>query len=158
MIDIIGFDHIFITVSDLARAEAFYDRVMPVFGFRKSCFAISSESHIQYYNRRFGYVLRPSRSAAVHDPYSPGLHHLCFRVDSVADVVASANALRAAGVDATEAALHSDYASDYWATFFNDPDGVRLEITNYRQERRERHDHWDRMAGAAGGTPVSQVG
>jgi hypothetical protein len=23
-----------------------------------------------------------------------------------------------------------------------DPDGIRLEVTNYRQERRERHDNW----------------
>jgi glyoxylase I family protein len=28
------------------------------------------------------------------------------------------------------------------ATFFTDPDCIRLEVTNYRQERRERHDHW----------------
>jgi glyoxylase I family protein len=27
--------------------------------------------------------------------------------------------------------------------FFTDPDGVRLEVTNYRQERRDRHDRWD---------------
>mgnify|MGYP006188943825 CR=1 FL=1 len=44
---------------------------------------------------------------------------------------------------ATPAALHGDYAPDYWATFFTDPDGIRLEVTNYRAERRERHDHWD---------------
>jgi hypothetical protein len=25
---------------------------------------------------------------------------------------------------------------------FTDPDGIRLEVTNYRQERRERHDNW----------------
>jgi hypothetical protein len=28
--------------------------------------------------------------------------------------------------------------------FLTDPDGVRLEITNYRQERRQRHDHWEK--------------
>ena len=32
--------------------------------------------------------------------------------------------------------------SDYTATFFEGPDGIRLEVTNYRQERRDRHDHW----------------
>jgi glyoxylase I family protein len=40
--------------------------------------------------------------------------------------------------------LHPDYAPDYMATFFTDPDGIRLEITNYRQERRDRHDAWAR--------------
>ena len=35
----------------------------------------------------------------------------------------------------------------YGATFFVDPDGVRLEVTNWRRERRERAASWD--AGAA---------
>lgn len=143
---ITGIDHLYITVSDMARSEAWYDKVMvQVLGCRKNGFAIHGDPHIQYYNRHFGYVLRPARTKAAHDPYAPGLHHFCLRVESVADVVQVATALRTAGVDATEAALHPGYASDYWATFFSDPDGVRLEVTNYRQERRERHDQWDAL-------------
>jgi catechol 2,3-dioxygenase-like lactoylglutathione lyase family enzyme len=144
--EILGFDHLYISVSDLARSEAFYDRVMPLLGFRKAAFAIGGEAHASYYNRHFGYVLRPARTRTPHDPYAPGLHHLCWRVDSIADVVAIAQSLRAAGIDATEAAHHADYAPDYWATFFSDPDGMRLEITNHRAERRERRDRWDELA------------
>lgn len=58
------------------------------------------------------------------------------------DVVAVAGRLRALGIDASEAKLYPEYASDYWATFFTDPDGVRLEVSNYHQERRDRHDNW----------------
>ncbi len=58
-----------------------------------------------------------------------------------------AAALNAAGIAATPAALHGDYAPDYWATFFTDPDGVRLEVTNFRQERRERMERWDALGG-----------
>jgi glyoxylase I family protein len=61
-----------------------------------------------------------------------------------------ANQLRAIGVNATEPSLYPHYAEDYTATFFEGPDGIRLEVTNYRQERRERHDHWHR--GERGGT------
>lgn len=147
MTEIIGIDHIYITVSDMARSEAFYDRAMEVLGFRKNAFSIGGDAHIQYFNRHFGYVLRPARSANAHDSYSPGLHHLCLRVDSMADVVSVATSLRAAGIDATEPELHPGYAPDYWATFFTDPDGIRLEVTNYRQERRERHDRWDSLQG-----------
>lgn len=111
-------------------------------GFRKNRFALGGEAHIQYYNRHFGYVLRPSRSGAGHDPYAPGLHHFCLRVESEADVVAVANQLRATGIEASEARCFTEYAPDYWATFFTDPDGIRLEVTNYRQERSERHDRW----------------
>jgi glyoxylase I family protein len=147
MIEVTGIDHIYITVSDLARSQAFYDTVMrDVLGFRSNSFEIGGDRHVQYYNRHFGYVLRPSRGGT-HDPYSPGLHHFCLRVESIDDVVAASKALRAAGIDASEAHLHPGYAPDYWATFFTDPDGVRLEITNYRAERRERHDRWDELKG-----------
>ena len=142
MPDIIGLDHIYINVRDMQRSEQFYDCVLAVLGFRKSTFAINGEPHIQYYNRHFGYVLRPARFAGRHEPYSAGLHHLCFRVESIEDVHAVAAQLQAAGIAATAAVLHPDYAEDYWATFFADPDGVRLEVTNYRQERRDRHDRW----------------
>ena len=147
MIEVMGIDHIYITVSDMARSQAFYDTVMAVLGFRSNRFEINGDPHVQYYNRHFGYVLRPAHALRAHDPYSPGLHHLCLRVDSVDDVMAVAQALRAAGVDASEAHLYPGYAPDYWATFFTDPDGVRLEVTNYRQERRDRHDRWDELKG-----------
>jgi len=39
--------------------------------------------------------------------------------------------------------LYPEYAPDYYATFFRDPDGVHLEVTNYRQERRKRFEDWD---------------
>jgi catechol 2,3-dioxygenase-like lactoylglutathione lyase family enzyme len=147
MPNIIGIDHIYIAVSDLSRSEPFYDTVMQVLGFRKNTFAINGDPHVQYYNRHFGYVIRPARSNSAHDSYSPGLHHLCLRVESIEDVRAASEQLRAAGIAASEAQHHPGYAPDYWATFFTDPDGIRLEVTNYRQERRERYDSWDELAG-----------
>ncbi|MGB8337552.1 MAG: VOC family protein [Burkholderiales bacterium] len=143
MTDVTGIDHIYIAVSDLARSEIFYDRVLlEVLGFRKNKFTLNNDSHIQYFNRHFSYVLRPSRGSTKHDSYSAGLHHFCFRVNSVASVVVVATQLRMAGIEATEAKLYPEYAEDYWATYFSDPDGIPLEVTNYRQERRERHDNW----------------
>jgi len=144
MTGVTGIDHIYIAVSDLDRSEAFYDRaLLRAMGFRKNKFVLGGEPHIQYFNRQFGYVLRPARTDTKHDSYAPGLHHFCLRVESIADVMAVAEALRAAGIDASEATHFPQYAPDYWATFFNDPDGIRLEVTNYRQERRERHDNWN---------------
>jgi catechol 2,3-dioxygenase-like lactoylglutathione lyase family enzyme len=144
MIDVIGIDHIYIAVRDMVPSEWFYDRLMvDVLGFRKSRFELSGDPHVQYYNRHFGYVLRPARVERDADAYAPGLHHLCLRVERVEDVIALAQALQALGIEASDAALHGEYADDYWATFFRDPDGIRLEVTNYRQERRDRHDRWE---------------
>lgn len=141
---VIGLDHIYLTVSDLVRSEAFYDRVLlELLEFRKSRFSLGDDPHIQYFNRHFGLVLRPARTLTAHEPYAPGLHHLCFRVESAADVQEVANRLRSQGIQASEAKRYPQYAPDYSATFFEDPDGIRLEVTNYRDERRQRHDHWD---------------
>jgi catechol 2,3-dioxygenase-like lactoylglutathione lyase family enzyme len=143
MTEVIGIDHIYIAVSDLNRSEVFYDHVLlEALGFRKNKFTLGGDPHVQYFNRHFGYVLRPARNEATHDSYSPGLHHFCLRVDSAEGVAAVATQLRSSGIEASEAKLYPDYAPDYWATFFTDPDGIRLEVTNYRLERRERHDSW----------------
>lgn len=142
MPEIIGIDHIYITVSDLDRSEKFYDVVMGILGFRKSPFQIGTEKHIQYYNRHFGMVLRPARDMRPHHPYAPGLHHLCLRVDGEKDVQEAASKLKERNISVGEARRYPEYASDYFAVFFSDPDGIRLEITNYRQERRQRHDNW----------------
>ena len=142
--EVTGIDHVYITVSELGRSEPFYDRVLrDALGFRKNAFVLGGDPHVQYFNRLFGVVLRPARVRRAHEPYAPGLHHFCLRVDSIEDVHAVARDLQAAGIAATDACLYADYAPDYCATFFEDPDGVRLEVTNWRQERRERAAHWD---------------
>lgn len=144
MPDVIGIDHIYIAVTALNVSERFYDLVMiDVLSFKKNQFEIAGDPHIQYFNRHFGFVLRPARNASKHDRYAPGLHHLCLRVNSIEDVQSAAQRLEQSGIRATPAQLYPDYAPDYAATFFEDPDGLRLEITNYRAERRERHDRWD---------------
>jgi hypothetical protein len=45
-IEIIGIDHIYIAVSDLARSERVYDCIMRVLGFRKNTFANEGDHHI----------------------------------------------------------------------------------------------------------------
>ena len=143
MTEVVGIDHIYIAVSDLNRSEVFYDHVLlEALGFRKNKFTMGGDPHVQYFNRHFGYVIRPARTEATHDPYFPGLHHFCLRVDSANGVAAVAIHLRSSGIAASEAKLYPEYALDYWATYFTDPDGIRLEVTNYRLERQERHDSW----------------
>ena len=146
MPEIIGIDHVYITVSDMERSERFYDAVMNVLGFRKNQFSMGGEKHIQYYNRHFGYVLRPARDVLPHNSYTPGLHHLCLRVTSEAEVIEVSEKLKQENISASEAKRYPEYAPDYMAVFFSDPDGIRLEVTNYRLERQQRHDHWESIA------------
>jgi glyoxylase I family protein len=145
-LEVIGIDHLYIAVSNLERSEAFYDRVLPMLGFRKNSFVNEDDRHIQYYNRHFGFVLRPARTVdRLHDPLAPGLHHFCLRVEDKTAVDTIAARLRQAGVICSDPRLYPEYAPDYYAIFLSDPDGIRLEVTNYRAERRERFEKWDQI-------------
>lgn len=143
-VEVIGIDHIYVAVRDLRVSEEFYDRVVSVLGFRKRRARIGGDPHVLYHNRQFGYALRPAREGAPdHDPYAPGLHHFCFRVVDEAAVDRAAEGLRAAGIDATEPRYYPEYDPDYYAAFFADPDGVRLEVANFRERRRRWMYDWE---------------
>lgn len=142
-VEVIGIDHVYVTVRDLRRSEIFYDCVMGVLGFRKGWGKIGEEPHLHYYNRQFGYSLRlAGEGTPDHDPYAPGLHHFCFRVVDEAAVDRVARTLREAGVETTEPRYFPEYDPDYYATFFEDPDGVRLEVANFRERRRKLMHDW----------------
>ena len=145
-IEVSAVDHIYVTVADLRRSTAFYDPVMKLLGFRKGTKPIAGEPHVHYFNRVTQYTLRPAkRSGKPHDPYGPGLHHICFRLDSRAQVDAAAHALRDLGVEISEPGIYPEYAPDYYAAFFTDPDGIRLELVALRRLRELIRDHWSEL-------------
>lgn len=74
MPEVIGIDHIYIAVTDIAASARFYDVLFQVLGFRKQAFDLGGEPHIHYYTLHLVYVLRPARTRTQHDPYAPGLH------------------------------------------------------------------------------------
>ena len=143
--EVIGIDHLYLSVRSLAASEQFYDDVLVrILGFRKNRFTLGDVPHVQYYNRHFGIVVRSARpTSPPHDAEAPGLHHLCLRVEGHADVDRVAAALTAIGIAASPPRLYPEYAADYYATFFEDPDGIRLEVTNFRSERKARMANWD---------------
>lgn len=143
-VEVIGVDHIYITVRDLERSGAFYDRVMPILGFRRGDGIVGGDPHIFYHGRQLAYSLRPARKgAANHDPYAPGLHHLCFKVVDEEAVDRAASELAEAGVEVTGPRYYPEYGADYYATFFEDPDGIRLEVMNFRELRRKLMYDWE---------------
>lgn len=61
----------------------------------------------------------------------PGIHHLAWSVDSRAEVDRVHTLLRDAGVRILDApTLYPEYSADYYAVFFEDPDGIKLEVLN----------------------------
>jgi glyoxylase I family protein len=142
-VEVIGIDHLYFAVSDMNRSEAYYDVVMTVLGFKKNRFQNEGDPHVQYFNRHFGIVLRPAHKPnRSPDPLAPGLHHFCFRVADAVTVDIIAGRFVENGIACSTPQLYPEYAPDYYAIFFADPDGIRLEVTNYREERRRRFEDW----------------
>jgi catechol 2,3-dioxygenase-like lactoylglutathione lyase family enzyme len=149
-------DHVYVAVRDLARSERFYDAVMRLLGFKKGTKAIAGEPHLHYFNQVTQYTIRPARGAAAHDPYAPGLHHLCFRVATRAEVDAVAAALGTLGIEASPPAVYPEYADDYYATFFADPDGLRLEVVAERWMRTMVRERWTELTDFV--DPIAKAG
>jgi catechol 2,3-dioxygenase-like lactoylglutathione lyase family enzyme len=146
-LEITGIDHVYIAVADMLRSEGFYDPVMRMLGFKKSSGPLAGgDRHVHYFNRITQFSIRPSREGApAHDRMSPGLHHVCWRVPGREQVDAAAAGLGRLGVECSAPRLYPEYAPDYYATFFSDPDGIRLEIVNHRQGRRDIAENWDEL-------------
>lgn len=145
---VLRIDHIYVSARDLPASERFYDPVMQALGFRKGTRPIAGEPHVHYFNRVLQYTLRPARAGESADPYRTGsLHHLCFQVRDAAAVDEAHRRLVALGVDATPPQLYPEYRPDYYATFFRDPDGVRLEVVGDSAGRRLLRERWDELEG-----------
>jgi catechol 2,3-dioxygenase-like lactoylglutathione lyase family enzyme len=119
--------HVGLNVSDLGRSAHFY---RDVFGLDLA--AESSEAGREYaFLARDGELLLTlwpqSRGSAATD--RPGLHHLSFRVDSIEEVRAAEERLKALGAVIHHGGIvpHREGA-DSGGLFFEDPDGIRLEI------------------------------
>lgn len=147
-LEVLGLDHVYVTVSDVMRSEQFYDPVMRALGFRKGTLPVAGEPHVHYFNRVMQYTLRPARThAGPADAYATGaLHHLCFRVRDRDAVDAAQRALAEVGVAASPPALYPAYRPDYYATFFQDPDGIRLEVVSDTQGRQLVRDRWHELS------------
>ena len=117
--------HIDLTVSDLAHSTEFYARVMPLLGLRR---AESVPEGPIFAGEAFELGLVQARSSSEHDRYSPGLHHLAFGAPTKESVDTVHRQLVALGVKILDApAVYARYAPGYYAVFFADPDGVKLE-------------------------------
>ena len=118
--------HIDITATDLRRSTDFYDRVLPQMGFTRIEDApegpLWAGAHVEV-------GLQASRgSGERHDRYSPGLHHLAFTAptrESVDDLHRRLLEMNCTILDAPDE--YPEYCPGYYAVFFADPDGIKLE-------------------------------
>jgi len=66
--------------------------------------------------------------ALPYDRYAVGIHHLCFDVPSREVVDERARWLREQAATIEGGPREYDYTPGYYAVFFHDPDGIKLEL------------------------------
>ncbi len=119
--------HVGINVTDLARSKAFY---MQLLGLKVLGESTDGDKRFALLGYEQGSVLTLwQQSSGRFDSSTPGLHHLSFKVGSLAEVQAVQVQLLAQGAKF----LHDGIVShaegrDSGGIYFEDPDGTRLEV------------------------------
>jgi glyoxylase I family protein len=118
--------HIVFTVSDLDRSAAFYDLVLGFLGYIRWP-AVAGQAKWKKPSTGI-VVLYPAQKDQTHDRTAPGLHHYSFEADTRAEVDALHALLKAHDVKILDAPADYAYTKGYYAVFFSDPDGLKLEL------------------------------
>ncbi len=133
-IDCLGFDHVDLTVNDLARSSPFYERVLGQLRFTLHKEESPSHSMI-FVNGVTSIAIRPAspeQRGATFDRSRVGLHHLALRAARREDVDRFHAWLLAEGYEVSDApAEYPQYGPNYYAVFFPDPDGLKLELVHF---------------------------
>ena len=134
MMRVVGIDHLVIRVSDYERFKAFYGRLFEFLGFE-----VSDEypDAIGWTNGKTRFWIGPADAEGRkhrHCAGDVGFHHYAFQLRSRKDVDALQaflkEELRATIVDPA-----GEYYDDYYAVFFLDPDGLKLEGMKYGERQ-----------------------
>jgi catechol 2,3-dioxygenase-like lactoylglutathione lyase family enzyme len=137
--------HIDMSVSDPDRSIPFYSALFAALGYRRLRSSdpefggerpLRAAWFIRYEGRSvFGVEVRPAKPDSAHkghDRYAPGLHHIAFHAESRAAVDEVHALVSEAGgrvLDPpTDYSGRQGYTEGYYAVFFADPDGVKLEV------------------------------
>lgn len=125
MVRVVGVDHISLRVGDYRRSRAFYGKLMPFLGFKV----------LDEYPDTMGWTNGKTRlwigqadaegKAHKHRIGNIGLHHYAFELRSRKDVDDLQVFVKKLGARIVDPA--GEYYDDYYAVFFLDPDGIKLE-------------------------------
>jgi catechol 2,3-dioxygenase-like lactoylglutathione lyase family enzyme len=130
---VVGIDHISIRVSDYEKSKAFYAKLFAFLGFELSD---DYGTTIGWTNGRTRYWIAPAEGRKTHRIGDVGFHHYAFELRSRKDVDALQAFLEKEHVRIVDPA--DEYYDDYYAVFFLDPDGLKLEGMKYGELTAKR--------------------
>ena len=134
MVRVVGIDHLVISVGDFEKSKAFYAPLMEFLGFDVEG---EYEGMMGWANGNTLFWIAQADAEGKKHKYRKGdigFHHYAFRLRSRKDVDALQAYLEKAGARIVDPA--GEYYDDYYAVFFLDPDGMKLEGMKWG----ERHE------------------
>jgi catechol 2,3-dioxygenase-like lactoylglutathione lyase family enzyme len=134
-----GIDHIDLVVTDFERSLSFYRGLLGPLGYTREGPIVGERGeHVLYFGHEAGIgqgaiSLRSAQSAArgvPYDRYAIGVHHIAIAAPSREVVDECTQWLLAEGATIESGPAEYDYSPGYYAVFFYDPDGIKLEIVH----------------------------
>jgi glyoxylase I family protein len=127
-----GVHHVDLVVSSIERSLPFYRELLGPLGFHRIGEVEGERGETIWYfsgpGTQLGLREAQTTDEQPHDRYRVGLHHLAFEASSRAAVDERAQWLRNQGAEIESEPQEYGYMPGYYAVFFYDPDGIKLEI------------------------------
>jgi catechol 2,3-dioxygenase-like lactoylglutathione lyase family enzyme len=127
--------HVDLVVSDVDRSLRFYRQLLEPLGWNRLGKIVGERGETVWYvgGRGAGPGLRARQSdahPAPYDRYALGVHHIAFDASSREVVDERHEWLLANGAVIESPPKAYDYMPGYYAVFFYDPDGIKLEVVH----------------------------
>jgi glyoxylase I family protein len=125
--------HLDLVVSSLERSLPVYSDLLRPLGYQSSSEIVGERGERVVYLGGEGLVhvsLREAQTPRTYDRYAPGLHHVAFEAHSRELVDDRLRWARDQGLEIEDEPREWHYMPGYYAGFFHDPDGIKLEIVH----------------------------
>ena len=123
--------HTKIAVSDFENSYLFYKDIFEELGYKQ----ISNKEDRAGWTSPDGYGVLVAQAKITTYQYmfgAPGLHHLCLKALSMASVDKIHKLVLEKGVYVSGAPQkYPEFTDKYYAVYFADPDGIKLEVAYY---------------------------
>ena len=124
---VVGIDHLVLSVGDFERSRTFYDKVLGFLGFKRK---YDFDDMAGWSNGKTLFWIGAADAQGRKHKYRKGdigFHHYAFELSSRKDVDALGAFLDKDGMTVVDPPGSYNGDENYYAVFFTDPDGMKLE-------------------------------
>ena len=134
---VVGIDHLVLTVGDFQRSKVFYGKLLGFLGFKLK---YDYAGMAGWSNAKTLFWISAADTQGKKRKYRKGdigFHHYAFELSSREDVDALGKFLEQNGMTVLDPPGEY-YGPSYYAVYFADPDGMKLEGMVYKAARKKK--------------------